>query len=369
MTRWLGWSVLAAGVIAAGYLAALNPAPIEVSVAPGRVVRLPLGVVLTGAMAAGAAAIGIATLLAGLRRTWDALAVRREMRRRARRERRAEVGPDEPLAPGDVAAAIAAAKRDLQARPESPWLLRRLRDLYARAERWPDALATTERLVVRLRTPALLDEELGALRALRYRVALEEPEALQGARTLLTLAREDPTFVAAWLSAGDRLREAGRSVRARRAWTRGAKHRPAPVLLARLEAPDAADGRPGRTARLYRRLRHRHPDDTLLGLLFARYLLRMQATDEAALLLDAPTASPVTEALRGVLARQQGDYERSAASLTRALGPALGLEADWTCTSCGARAATWAVRCDRCRRWNTLAATARSALGAQDSPG
>ena len=63
MTRWLGWSVLAAGVIAAGYLAALNPAPIELNVALGRVVRVPLGVVLTGAMAAGAVAIGVATLL------------------------------------------------------------------------------------------------------------------------------------------------------------------------------------------------------------------------------------------------------------------------------------------------------------------
>jgi len=368
MTRWLGWSVLAAGMIAAGYLAALNPGPVELIVAPGRVVRIPLGVVLTGAMAAGALGIGVPTLLAGLRRTWDALAAGRAARRRARREQRAELPPDNPLERADVSAAITAAERDLRTRPESPWLLRRLRDLYARAERWPDALATTERLVVRLRTPALLEEELAALRALRYQVAVAAPEAREGARALLTLAREDPQFVAAWVSAGDRLLEAGQRARARRTWMRGTKHRPALVLLARVEAHDAAEGNPGRTTRLYRRLRYRHPADETLRLLFARHLLRTHAATEAAELLESPLASPVAEALRGELARQQGDFERGAALLAHALGPGLGLDAGWTCVGCGADAPSWAVRCRQCQRWNALAATTRPALGAQDSP-
>jgi len=370
MTRWLGWSVLAAGVIGAGYLAALNPAPVEVIVAPGRGVRIPVGVLLTGAMAAGAIAVGTAALLGGLRRAWDALAARREARRRARRERRIEHAPDDPLERGDVTAAIEAAERTLRERGESPWLLRRLRDLYARAERWPEALGATERLVVRLRTPALLEEELGALRALRLQVALAEPGARAGARALLALAREDPQFVAAWVSAGDRLLETRRPMRARRAWVRGTKYRPAPILLARLEAHDAGEGRPARTTRLYRRLRRRHPDDATLVLLFARHLLRTHLTDEAGALLETPAASPVAEALRGELARQQGHFERAAAALVHALGPGLGLEAGWTCAACGSDTPSWSVRCGRCQRWNALAATARPGLGAgQDSSG
>ncbi|HWP67515.1 MAG TPA: hypothetical protein VNO26_16580, partial [Candidatus Limnocylindria bacterium] len=73
MTRWLGWSVVAAAVVAGGYLAALNPAPVELVVGPGHVVRVPLAVVLAGAMAAGAAAVAAATLLAGVRRSLHAL--------------------------------------------------------------------------------------------------------------------------------------------------------------------------------------------------------------------------------------------------------------------------------------------------------
>jgi len=365
MTRWLGWSVLAAGVIGVGYLAALNPAPVDLAVAPGYVVHVPLGVVLTGAMAAGAAGIGTAALLAGMRRAWGRLAAWHEARRRARREGRIERAPDDPAEAGDVAAAIDAAERALRKRGESPWLLRRLRDLYARAERWSEALDATERLVVRLRTPALLEEELGALRALRHQVALGEPDARAAARSLLALAREDPGFVAASVSAGDRLLEAGRPMRARRAWVRGTKHRPAPILLARLEAHDAGEGRPGRTTRLYRRLRRRHPDDPTLGLLFARHLLRMHALDEARALLETPVASPVAEVLRGELARQRGSFEEAAVALVHALGPDLGLTASWRCAACDAEAPSWSVRCGRCQRWNALAAAARPSLGAQ----
>jgi tetratricopeptide (TPR) repeat protein len=371
MTRWLGWSVLAAGVMAAGYLAALNPAPVELLVAPARPVHLPLGVVLSGAMAVGALAVGTAAGLAGLRRLLSALGARRQARLEARRERRAELGPDDASDRGDLPAAIDAAESALRAQPESPWLLRRVRDLYARAERWPEALSATERLVVRLRTPELLEEELRALRALRYEVALAEPDADTGARALLVLAREDPLFAAAWMSAGDRLLEAGRRLRARRAWVRGTKHRAAPVLLARLEAHDAGEGRPGRTTRLYRRLRDRHPEDRTLHLLFVRHLLRIHATDEAAALLDssldATLGSPVAEALRGEVARRQGDFDRAAAALAHALGPGLGLGGAWTCVACGTDAPAWAVRCGRCRRWNALQSTARPGLEPQDS--
>jgi hypothetical protein len=65
MTRWLGWSVLAAALIAGGYLAALNPGPVELAIGPDRAIRLPLGVIVTGAMGAGAVAVGLAALLAG----------------------------------------------------------------------------------------------------------------------------------------------------------------------------------------------------------------------------------------------------------------------------------------------------------------
>jgi tetratricopeptide (TPR) repeat protein len=367
MIRWLGWSVFTAGVIIGGYLASLNPTPVGLVVAPGRVVQVPLAVVLTTAMAAGALAVGAVTALATLRRAGTALAARRDARRHARDERHAELAIETMLGDGDVTAAIASTERDLQTRPESPRLLRRLRDLHARAERWPEALAITERLVASVRAPALLDDELSALRALRYETARTASDARRGARALLVLAREDPAFVAAWASAGDRFLEAGRPVRARRTWLRGAKHQPAPPLLERLETHDAGAGRSGRTTRTYRRLHHRHPGDTTLQLFFARHLLRAGATAEAAALLESPLDSTVAEALRGELARRERDFERAAATFAHALGPSFGLALGWTCIRCGHESARWVARCGGCERWNTFTPTRRAPGASQDS--
>jgi lipopolysaccharide biosynthesis regulator YciM len=425
MTRWLGWGLLAACVVASGYLAALNPDPITLVVAPGRTRSLPLAVVLTGAVATGALGVGAVSGLAGLRRLLAARRARHEERRRARQIQKTErardlaaigeyerardalgtrgatapeVGQTALLAEsmlhagdaagarallgdalaqpgdslrllpllaeaaeraGDLDAATDAIERALHERPDSPRLLRRLRDLQARAERWPQALATAERLVTQVRAPALLEDELATLRGLRYQVALDEPDDRRAARALLALAREDPAFVPAWLAAGDRLLAAGRPLRARRAWRRGATHRPHPVLLDRLEAHDAAEGRTSRTTRIYRRLVRRHADDRTLRLLFARHLLRTGATAEAASVLDASPEGPATDALRGELARLQGDFERAAGAFARAVAPAFGLDLAWRCAACGEADRTWHARCTRCRRWNTLATSSR----------
>jgi len=417
MTRWLGWALLVATVLATGYLAALNPGTVALVVAPGRVVDVPLAVVLTAAIAAGALAVGALEAAAAVRRLATHVRTRREARRQARRavrtERardlvwageydraRNELARDEPdasraellaesmlragdaagarallsdavgqlgdelrLLPllaeaaersGDLPAAVEAIERAVAARPESPRLLRRLRDLYARAGRFRDALAVAERLVVRVRAPALLEPELQTLRALRYEVAVAQPDARRAARALLTLAREDPSFVPAWVSAGDRLAEAGRRLRARRAWERGAAHRPNPVLLERLEAHDAADGRPARTTRVYRKLVRRHPDDPTLRLLFARHLLRVHAPAEADGVLGAAD-SPAAHALRAERARQQGDFERAASEFAGALAPGFGLTLGWRCTACAHDEPAWRARCTHCSRWNTLA--------------
>ena len=429
MARWLAWGCFAAGVLAAGYVAALNPDPIVLRVAPSRTLALPLGVVVSAAFAAGALGMGAVALLGLLRRSLEQTRRRRQARRAARRDRRAaharelvwvgeydrarsellraqeggETDPerayglarglletgdaeaagslvrdvlaragDDPnllelLAEaaerrGDVDAAADALERARRQRPGSPRLLRALRDLHVRARRWSDALAAEERVVVRIRAPEPLDAELHLLHALRYEVALAEPEARHGARILLRLAREEPAFVAAWVSAGDRLAEAGMPVRARRAWSRGAAHRPAAVLLERLESHDAAAGRPGRTSRTYRRLRRRHPDDALLVLLFARHLLRLRDLDGAAALLDGMDAPPAAGLLRGELARLRGDHERAATEFAAALAPGFGLAVVWRCEACEHETSAWCARCERCGRWGTVAAHLRAAV-------
>ena len=82
--------------------------------------------------------------------------------------------------------------------------------------------------------------------------------------------------------------------------------------------------------------------------------------------LRADTAT-IAEVLRGEVARRQGDFDRAAAALAHALGPGLGLTSAWRCAGCGIEAPAWAVRCSRCRRWNTLESIARPGFEPQDS--
>src|SRR5262249_11177974 len=165
-------------------------------------------------------------------------------------------------------------------------------------------------------------------------------------------------FIPAWVAAGERYARAGRAVAARRAWVRCVRRRPAAVLLARIEAHDAASGRPKRTTRLLRGLLRRHPSDTGLALRLARHLLVQGDLDGAAAVLDGLPGSADT--LRAELARTRGDANGAADAFARALGPDLGLDRPWQCLACRATPERWDARCSACGRWDTLRARAET---------
>jgi tetratricopeptide (TPR) repeat protein len=266
---------------------------------------------------------------------------------------------------GDRRAALDALERAHAALPASPRLAARLRDGYAAAGRWEEAVAMQADILLRLRSPALLAPERERLVGLRYEASLAEPDDLRAARQLHGLAREAPEFVPAWVSAGDRYARAGRSFLARRAWKRGLRQRPAAVLLDRIEAHDHAAGQPARTTRLIRRVAGRHPGNVSVTLRLARHLLAHEAFDEAVGVLDASAvpAVPQADALRGELARVRGDAAAAADGFARALGPDLGLTTPWRCAACSAASATWTARCSACGRWDTLRAASEDAGG------
>src|SRR6185436_12765459 len=223
---------------------------------------------------------------------------------------------------GDLPAAIAAVEDARTRRPDSPLLTRRLCELYAAAGRWPDALALNATLAGAVRSPARAAEDAAWTCGLRYEAAIAEPDARRGFRALMGLAREHPGFVAAWVSAGDRFRDHGKPVRARRIWERGARVRPAAVLLERIAALDAAAGHPERTTKTLDRLRRRNPADAGLAATIVRHYLHTDALDRAEVALAAVPAGgmpdPVLEALRGELARRRGDADAAATHLAHA---------------------------------------------------
>jgi tetratricopeptide (TPR) repeat protein len=390
MGRWLAAIVLLAGALAAGGIAFLNGGdPLPIRITPARTIALPLGTALALAFATGAALIAFLALGGAVARTFR----RSRRRRKTARERaaldrarvRAETllvqgdadaartrltdalaghGGDERLLEllagasersGDVPGAIAAMEDALARQPESPLLARRLRSLYASAGRWDDALALEERVLRTIRSPAATAAEAETLRGLRLEAAAADPDATRRRRRLLTLAREHPGFVAAWVGAGDALRDGGHPIRARRVYERGARARPAVVLLERLAALDAAQGHPERTTKTLERLRRHHPaDPSLLGEL-VRGHLRANALDRAeAALAEWPADGPVVssiEALRGECSRRQARLEQAAVHFARAAEAWLAPSA-FACGHCGQRLPAWQPRCPRCGRWD-----------------
>lgn len=269
---------------------------------------------------------------------------------------------------GDVRGAADALERARLARPDSPRLARRLRDVYARAGRWSEALGLQGDILLRIHDPATLAREESVLRGLRYQAALAEPEPRRAARLLLALAREDPTFLPAWVGAGDLLAQAGRRFAARRVWERGVRHRPAAVLLERLERLNASEGKPERTARLYRRLQRRHRDSGAVPLMFARHLIVQGRLDEATEVLNAlggaVAAHPLVHVLWGEVHRRRGNHSVAAETYARAFGGELGVLTPFRCSGCRRAAPAWTGYCEECRRWGTLEARVERAAEA-----
>ena len=396
MGRWLAATVLLAGALAAGAVAFLNGGePLPIRVTPGRTIALSLGTAIGFAFAAGAALVALVALGAAVTRAsrgWNRR--RRTAREHAavRRERvyaeqliaRGEIdaararlthavdahGRDERLLEllagaseqsGDVAGAIAAVE-DARARlPASPELTRRLSTLYAAAGRWDDALALHTELIGTIRSPDAAAAEIARSCGFRFEAAVADPDATRGLRRLLALAREHPGFVPAWVAAGDRLRANGRLFRARRAYERGARTRPATILLERLSVLDVDAKHPERTVRTLERLRRHHARDVGLAAVLVRHHLRANALDRADAVLaswpeDAP-ATPTLEALRGECSRLRGRSDDAAAHLARAAAEYLDPRT-FQCRVCRHSGPAWSARCTNCGQWDTMATAA-----------
>jgi predicted Zn-dependent protease len=263
---------------------------------------------------------------------------------------------------GDHRAAVDALERARKSHPESPRLARRLRDAYAASGRWADALALQGEIVLRVRDATTLSHESRVMRGLRYETAIAEADERRAARLLLGLAREDPGFLPAWVSAGDVLARAGRRLRARRVWERAARRQPAVVLLDRLERLNASDGKPDRTSRLLRRLQRRHPESEAIALVLARHLLGRGLLDDAGAVLEALpdglAAQPLALVLAAELARRRGNATVAADGFARAAGPDLGMVVPFRCSVCRREADAWRAYCEGCHRWGTYGAHA-----------
>ena len=266
-------------------------------------------------------------------------------------------------AAGQAEAALEVLERLRRVMPEDRWVLERLRDLMARAERWRDAAAAQAAIlgdVAAAREPG--DPGVRAWCGLRVRAgraALETGdtrEAMAAAREVLRVA---PSFAAAYLLLGDAYRRLGRPNRGLRLWHKAYEETGHPALLDRLEQAYLAEDRPHRLIDFYHQALLRAPDNLRLRYRLGALCVRLEMVEEAAAQLEAvareaPGFAPALSELAD-LARRRGQLAQALAYAQRALAASRANLQAFRCAACGAAAAAWADRCPACGGWDSLA--------------
>ena len=170
--------------------------------------------------------------------------------------------------------------------------------------------------------------------------------------------RIDRTFLPSLVAMGDAYDAAGDRKEAVRTWERAAEMQPALPLLAKLERAYREEGRPSRMIALYQDAVARAGDDLSLGVALGRVYLELEMLDEAADQLEkievrAPDL-PLIHAYLGAVFERRGDTAAAFEEYRRALRLGHAFEWPHACVACGAGAAGWRERCERCRSWNTV---------------
>ena len=170
--------------------------------------------------------------------------------------------------------------------------------------------------------------------------------------------RVDRDFLPALVALGDAYEAAGEHREAVRAWERAAQTHPALPLLARLERTYRDEGRPTRMIALYQDAAARAADDLAVAVALGRVYLELEMLDEAAdqfekVEVRAPDM-PLVHAYLGVVFERRRESAAAFEEYRRALRLSDAFQWPHACTACGAAAAGWRERCERCQRWNTV---------------
>ncbi|QQS10794.1 MAG: tetratricopeptide repeat protein [Rhodospirillales bacterium] len=262
------------------------------------------------------------------------------------------------LKDGDATQALAYAEKAFQKRPDTPWVVRSLFDMQARAGKWREAQETLQAGVKRKVVDAERGRALNALLLVERSRAAErggvDEDAFDHARSALALAPE--RFAVAYrfaelsLKRGDP-RRAARTIE--KAWATT----PHPDL-AQLYLAASGDKDPLKRVQALARLAANHPDEVESHLAQARECLEARLWGEARRHLaaagaerpEAPTR--VCRLMADLEEQEYGDGEKVRRWLARAAdAPA---DRQWRCRNCGGAHDRWQSICDSCAAFGTL---------------
>ena len=264
---------------------------------------------------------------------------------------------DTHRAAGEPGPCIEALERLRALHPRAPRVLRALRDAYADAERWRDAVTMQDALLAQVRDPQQTIREREYATVLHYQAALQLREPAARVDALETLAGSRPVPVPVLVSLGDALVAAGRPEDASAVWERALRSTPRTVFVERLNRLATTAQHRDRLRTILRKVRPNQVRVDNLHLTTARLHLLDRNIDDAARELQAVqnpgAAPPLVHRLWADVHRQRGQVEQALEAHARVDGATADT---YRCTSCERVTPEWIALCPQCRRWDSYRA-------------
>jgi lipopolysaccharide biosynthesis regulator YciM len=241
---------------------------------------------------------------------------------------------------------------------------KRLRELYADAGRWSEALAVHEAIAAARPKDAELpavERRLGL--GLRYELGREhqrEGRIKESEKLLRALLKEQPGFVPAAVALGALQVEAGRDEEAVRSWIGGYESSRNPIFLLRIEELFLAREQPDRAIETLKQIAAAEGDRTLSTFYLGKTYLRLEMIDEAemtfASLGEAAANSATLLYHQARIMYRRGQHKDAAELYRRVIRETGLLELRYVCADCGSRTPEWTARCDACSAWGSVEA-------------
>ncbi len=259
---------------------------------------------------------------------------------------------------GDRVGAIQALEQLRAQYPRATRALVVLRDHYAHAERWAEAVAVQSAYLRTLSRPPLLAREREHLVGLQYEAALAVPAPAERVDALERMVAAHPDFVPAQVSLGDALIGAGRQAEAAETWLRALRATPRTIFVERLlrHAAEPKQRQYGRNA--LRKLRPNNVSQEAVAFWLARFHLLEGPASEVLTEVDALPPSlhaldPFHQ-LRAQALRHLGHVDQALGEYARTGGDNPTIP--YGCRRCGHAASDWRGRCSQCSSWDSYRA-------------
>jgi len=246
----------------------------------------------------------------------------------------------------------------------NPALMGKLRDVYAKQERWEEAHGLQERMVKLSKGRPEHDAARAVLCGIKYEMGqawLARGERERARRAFRGAIKVDKQFLPAYIGWGQVMLAEGRVRDAAALYEKAFAVTNNVILLHRLEDLYIDMGEPERVLNLYQEAVRRDPESHVLRFYLGKVYYRLEMLNDAQDTLSAIDASdehfPDLHRLLGNLAQRQGNDQLAMEEFKRALGLKKRVVVPYYCPACDYHTLQWSGRCPRCKAWNTFSAT------------